>query len=107
MQIHLILMPSLTSYIFGLQYGQTSHFLHLEFLEVWAAFLSRCSHDIQEVWREHEGNPLLADSHEALIIPQDVTKVDVEEISCRDPKETRGMGFNNCKTDLRKQNTAV
>lgn len=63
-----------------------SHFLHLELLEVGAAFLSRRSHDIQEVWREHEGNPLLTDSHETLIIPQDVAKVDVEEVSCRNTK---------------------
>lgn len=62
--------------------------LHLEFLEVGATFLSRRSHDIQEVWCEHKRNPLLADSHEALIIPQDVTKVDVEEIPCSNKKET-------------------
>lgn len=63
------------------------HFQHLELLEVGAAFLSRCSHDIQEVWRQHEGNPLLTDSHEALIIPQDVTKVDVEKIPYRNTTE--------------------
>lgn len=55
--------------------------MHLEFLEVGAAFLSRSSHDVEEVWRENEGNPFLTDSHETLIIPQDVSKVDVEEVS--------------------------
>lgn len=60
--------------------------MHLEFLEVGAAFLPGRSHDIQEVWREHEGNPLLTDSHETLVIAQDVAKVDVEEISCRNTK---------------------
>lgn len=54
---------------------------HLEFLEVGAAFLCRGSHDVKEVWRENEGNPFLTDSHETLIIPQDVAKVDVEEVS--------------------------
>lgn len=53
----------------------------LELLEVGAAFLPRGSHDVQEVWRENEGNPFLTDSHETLIIPQDVAKVDVEEVS--------------------------
>lgn len=62
--------------------------LHLEFLEVGATLLSRCSHDVQEVWCEHKGNPLLTDSHKALIIPQDVTKVDVEEIPCSNTKGT-------------------
>lgn len=57
---------------------KASHFLHLELLEVGATFLSRRSHDIQEIWREHEGNPLLTDSHETLIIPKDVAKVNVE-----------------------------
>lgn len=61
--------------------NRTSHLVHLEFMEVGAAFLSRGSHDVQEVWRENEGNPLLTDSHETLIIPQDVAKVDVEEVS--------------------------
>lgn len=66
---------------------KSSHFLHLELLEVGATFLPRCSHDIQEVRREHEGNPLLTDSHEALIIPQDVAEIDVEEVPCRNTKE--------------------
>lgn len=66
---------------------KSSHFLHLELLEVGATFLPRCSHDIQEVRREHEGNPLLTDSHEALIVPQDVAEVDVEEVPCRITKE--------------------
>lgn len=57
---------------------KSSHFLHLELLEVGATFLPRCSHDVQEVRREHEGNPLLTDSHEALIVPQDVAEVDVK-----------------------------
>lgn len=61
-------------------------FLHLELLEVGAAFLPRRSHDIQEVWREHEGNPLLTDSHETLIIAQDVAEVDVEEVPCSNTK---------------------
>lgn len=60
---------------------------HLELLEVGATFLPRSSHNIQEVWCEHKGNPLLTDSHETLVIPQDVTKVDVEEIPCRNTKE--------------------
>ena len=63
------------------------HLQHLELLEVGAAFLSWCSHDIQEVWRQHEGNPLLTDSHETLVIPQDVTKVNVEKIPYRNTKE--------------------
>lgn len=63
-----------------------SHSLHLEFLEVGATFLSRRSHDIQEVWREHEGNPLLTDPHKTLVVAQDVAKVDVEEVSCRNTK---------------------
>lgn len=63
-----------------------SSFLHLEFLEMGAAFLSWCSHDIQEIWSEHEGNPLLTDSHEALVIPQDVAEVDVEQIPCRNKR---------------------
>lgn len=62
-------------------YNATSNLVHLEFLEVGAAFLPRGSHDVQEVWRENEGNPFLTDSHETLIIPQDVAKVDVEEVS--------------------------
>lgn len=62
-------------------YNRTSRFMHLEFLEVGAAFLSRGSHDVEEVRRENEGNPFLTDSHETLIIPQDVAKVDVEEVS--------------------------
>lgn len=66
---------------------KSSHFLHLELLEVGATFLPRCSHDVQEVRREHEGNPLLTDSHEALIVPQDVAEVDVEEVPCRNTKE--------------------
>ena len=53
---------------------------HLKFLEVGAAFLPGRSHDVQEVRSEHKGNPLLADSHEALVVPQDVAKVDVEEV---------------------------
>lgn len=57
--------------------------MHLEFLEVGAAFLPGRPHDVEEVWREHKGNPLLADSHETLVITQDVAKVDVEEVSCR------------------------
>lgn len=56
-------------------------FVHLEFLEVGAAFLPRGSHDVEEVGRENEGNPFLTDSHETLVIPQDVAKVDVEEVS--------------------------
>lgn len=60
-----------------------SHFLHLEFPEVGTTFLSRRSHNVQEVWCEYKGNPLLTDSHEALIIPQDVAKVDVEKVSCK------------------------
>lgn len=63
-----------------------SHSLHLEFLEVGATFLSRRSHDIQEVWGKHKGNPLLTDSHETLVVAQDVAKVDVEEVSCRNTK---------------------
>lgn len=62
-------------------HNRTAHFTHLEFLEVGAAFLSRGSHDVEEVWRENEGNPFLADSHETLVVPQDVAKVDVEEVS--------------------------
>lgn len=65
---------------------KTSPLLHLEFLEVGATFLSRRSHDVQEVWREHEGNPLLTDSHETLVIPQDVAEVNVEEVPCRNTK---------------------
>lgn len=60
---------------------RTAHFTHLEFLEVGAAFLSGGSHDVEEVWRENEGNPFLTDSHEALVVPQDVAEVDVEEVS--------------------------
>lgn len=68
-------------------------FLHLEFLEVGAAFLPGSPHDVQEVWREHKGNPLLADSHETLVIAQDVAKVDVEEISCRNTQRVKRVGF--------------
>lgn len=67
----------------------TSHFVHLKFMEVGATFLSRSSHNVQEVWCEHKGNPLLTDSHETLIIPQDVAKVDVEEVSCTNTKDIR------------------
>lgn len=74
-----------------------SHSLHLEFLEVGATFLSRRSHDIQEVWCKHEGNPLLTDSHETLVVAQDVAKVDVEEVSCRNTKV--GV-FGSCAQSL-------
>ena len=53
---------------------------HLEFLEVGAGFLPRRSHDVEEVRSQHKGNPLLADSHEALVVSQDVTEVNVEEV---------------------------
>lgn len=61
--------------------GSQRDFMHLEFLEVGAAFLPGGSHDVEEVGRENEGDPLLADSHETLVVPQDVAKVDVEEVS--------------------------
>lgn len=67
--------------------------MHLEFLEVEAAFLPGRSHDVQEVWREHKGNPLLADSHETLVIAQDVAKVNVEEVSCRNTQRAKRVGF--------------
>lgn len=70
---------------------------HLEFLEVVAAFLPGRSHDVQEVWREHKGNPLLTDSHETLVIAQDVAKVDVEEISCRNTQRRQTCLVSNGK----------
>lgn len=76
---------------------------HLEILEVGAAFLSRCSHDIQEVWCEHKGNPLLTDSHETLVIPQDVTKVDVEQIPCRNTTDWLNTYTSVCLTVKREQ----
>lgn len=61
--------------------------LDLEFLEVGAAFLPGGAHDVEEVWRENEGDPFLTDSHETLVIAQDVAEVDVEEVSCTNTKE--------------------
>lgn len=68
-------------------HNRAAHVTHLELLEVGAAFLPGGSHDVEEVWRENEGDPLLADSHETLVVPQDVAEVDVEEVSWRNTKD--------------------
>lgn len=54
---------------------------YLKFLKIWAAFLSCRPHDVKEIRSEYKGDPFFTDAQETFVISQNVTKINVEEVS--------------------------